>query len=279
MALAEILILNEKHTKAIGDEQVGLKPMGTGPYKLAEWVKEDRLVMDAFADHWRDKAKIDKVAFKPIPNRATRPASPSLSSRRCTSPWAAACRSTAPSATRASWGSAAPPPRPWPPRLPPPRFAPPRATRGALPGHSTAAASHAIDIVSVGAHESAAGFVDLDPAIGTFSLPTRGLVRGTHQSPTTGAMELDRHGARQLARAFQPALGGGDGTSERLADLFLQAAPTLDDSLTEVFRHARRVGLEQAAEILLRVALRPCAYCRYGPVCPSRLVTSSQSNV
>jgi peptide/nickel transport system substrate-binding protein len=74
MALAEILILNEKHTKAIGDEQVGLKPMGTGPYKLAEWVKEDRLVMDAFADHWRGKAKIEKVTFKPITNPATRTA-------------------------------------------------------------------------------------------------------------------------------------------------------------------------------------------------------------
>jgi peptide/nickel transport system substrate-binding protein len=75
MALAEILILNEKNTKAIGDEQVGLKPMGTGPYKLAEWVKEDRLVMDAFADHWRGKARIDMVTFKPITNPATRTAS------------------------------------------------------------------------------------------------------------------------------------------------------------------------------------------------------------
>ncbi len=74
MALAEVLIVNEKYTKATGDEQMGLKPMGTGPYRLAQWVKEDRLEMAAFADHWRGKAKIDKVIFKPITNPATRTA-------------------------------------------------------------------------------------------------------------------------------------------------------------------------------------------------------------
>ncbi len=75
MALAEILIVNEKYAKSVGDEQMGLKPMGTGPYKLAEWVKEDRIALDAFADHWRGKPKIDKVTFKPITNPATRTAS------------------------------------------------------------------------------------------------------------------------------------------------------------------------------------------------------------
>ena len=74
MALAEVLIVNEKYTKATGDEQMGLKPMGTGPYRLTEWVKEDKLEMAAFADHWRGKARIDKVIFKPITNPATRTA-------------------------------------------------------------------------------------------------------------------------------------------------------------------------------------------------------------
>lgn len=75
MALAEILIVNEKHVRAVGDEQVGLKPMGTGPYRLVEWVKEDRIVLQAFAEHWRGKAAIDRVVFKPITNPATRTAS------------------------------------------------------------------------------------------------------------------------------------------------------------------------------------------------------------
>ena len=74
MALAEVLIVSEKYTKATGDEQMGLKPMGTGPYKLAEWVKEDRIVLAAHGDYWRGKPKIDKVTFKPITNPATRTA-------------------------------------------------------------------------------------------------------------------------------------------------------------------------------------------------------------
>lgn len=74
MALAEILIMSEKHTSGITAEQVGLRPMGTGPYRLVEWVKEDRIVMEAFPDHWRGKAKIDRVIFKPITNPATRTA-------------------------------------------------------------------------------------------------------------------------------------------------------------------------------------------------------------
>ena len=74
MALAEILIMNEKHTSGITAEQVGLRPMGTGPYRLVEWIKEDRIVMEAFPDHWRGKAKIDRVIFKPITNPATRTA-------------------------------------------------------------------------------------------------------------------------------------------------------------------------------------------------------------
>lgn len=74
MALSEMLILSERHTKAVGDEQIGLKPMGTGPYKLVEWVKEDRITMDAFDGHWRGRPRIGRVTFKPITNPATRTA-------------------------------------------------------------------------------------------------------------------------------------------------------------------------------------------------------------
>ncbi|MGL5362104.1 MAG: ABC transporter substrate-binding protein [Bosea sp. (in: a-proteobacteria)] len=74
MALAEILIMSEKHTTGRAPEEIGLKPMGTGPYRLVEWIKEDRLVMEAHPDHWRGKAKVERVTFKPITNPATRTA-------------------------------------------------------------------------------------------------------------------------------------------------------------------------------------------------------------
>ena len=51
--LAAILILNREHVTSVGEEQVDLSsPVGTGPYQLAEWVKEDRLVLEANEDYW-----------------------------------------------------------------------------------------------------------------------------------------------------------------------------------------------------------------------------------
>lgn len=72
--LAGILILNEAYVKAVGDTELGLKPMGTGPYMLKEWVKEDHLTLEAFPDYFGGKAKIDTVIFRPITNPATRTA-------------------------------------------------------------------------------------------------------------------------------------------------------------------------------------------------------------
>lgn len=72
--LAAILILNEEYLKAVGDVEFGLKPMGTGPYMLKEWVKEDHLTLEAFPDYFAGPAKIDTVVFRPITNPATRTA-------------------------------------------------------------------------------------------------------------------------------------------------------------------------------------------------------------
>ena len=72
--LAAVLILNEKYAKEVGDEQLDLKPVGTGPYKLGEWVKEDHLTLQANTDYFAGAPKIDTVTFRPITNGATRTA-------------------------------------------------------------------------------------------------------------------------------------------------------------------------------------------------------------
>jgi peptide/nickel transport system substrate-binding protein len=72
--LAEVLILDEDYTTETGDEQMDLKPMGTGPYKLEEWIKEERLELSAFEDYWAGAPEIDSVTFRPITNPATRTA-------------------------------------------------------------------------------------------------------------------------------------------------------------------------------------------------------------
>ena len=72
--LAELLILDEEYTTETGDEQMDLKPMGTGPYMLEEWIKEEKLVIKAFDDYWAGAPAIKTVTFRPITNPATRTA-------------------------------------------------------------------------------------------------------------------------------------------------------------------------------------------------------------
>ncbi|MGJ5620953.1 ABC transporter substrate-binding protein [Sulfitobacter sp. MF3-043] len=72
--LAELLILDEEYTTETGDEQMDLKPMGTGPFMLEEWIKEEKLVLKAFDAYWAGAPKIKTVTFRPITNPATRTA-------------------------------------------------------------------------------------------------------------------------------------------------------------------------------------------------------------
>jgi peptide/nickel transport system substrate-binding protein len=63
------------------DEETGFKPTGTygtehptgtGPFKFESWTRGDRLVMVRNDDYWGDKAKIEKLIFRPISDNAAR---------------------------------------------------------------------------------------------------------------------------------------------------------------------------------------------------------------
>jgi len=48
-------------------------PVGTGPFVFVEWVKGDRIVMQANPDYWQEGTpKIENLIFRPIPESATR---------------------------------------------------------------------------------------------------------------------------------------------------------------------------------------------------------------
>ena len=65
---------DEEYFKQVGASGVAAKPIGTGPYKFVEWVKDERLVMEANTDYWGVPPKIQRVILKPIPEAATRTA-------------------------------------------------------------------------------------------------------------------------------------------------------------------------------------------------------------
>jgi peptide/nickel transport system substrate-binding protein len=58
-----------------GVKELARKPVGTGPYRFVEWVKDDRLVMEANREWWgwggRPPA-VDRVVWKPIPDDVAR---------------------------------------------------------------------------------------------------------------------------------------------------------------------------------------------------------------
>ena len=50
-------------------------PVGTGPFKFVEWIKNDRITLEVFKDYWGGEARIKKLIFKPIPEMSSRVAS------------------------------------------------------------------------------------------------------------------------------------------------------------------------------------------------------------
>ena len=51
---------------------VSKNPIGTGPYRLVRWSKDEEIVLEAFPGYWRGPAAIKTVVFRPIPDDAVR---------------------------------------------------------------------------------------------------------------------------------------------------------------------------------------------------------------
>ena len=70
--MADIYISSKKYFEKVGEEGVNKHPIGTGPYKFVEWIKEDHITMDANEDYWGPKPKIKRAIMRPLKNDATR---------------------------------------------------------------------------------------------------------------------------------------------------------------------------------------------------------------
>jgi peptide/nickel transport system substrate-binding protein len=55
-----------------GDDALVRHPVGTGPYRFAHWVKDDRVELEANPDFWGGKPKIGRVTFRAIPSESSR---------------------------------------------------------------------------------------------------------------------------------------------------------------------------------------------------------------
>ncbi len=66
------MIVSPKAAKAAG-ERFGQKPVCAGPYRFVERVQQDRIVVERFPQYWdRDRVKIDRITYLPIPDSTVR---------------------------------------------------------------------------------------------------------------------------------------------------------------------------------------------------------------
>jgi peptide/nickel transport system substrate-binding protein len=55
---------------------VAAHPIGTGPYTFVDWKKDDHITLKAWSGYWGQKATVDTLTFKPLPD-------PQSACRRC----------------------------------------------------------------------------------------------------------------------------------------------------------------------------------------------------
>ena len=76
--LRTVYVVNKAHVEQVteekGVEEVSRQPVGTGAFKLVEWVAGDHVTLERNDDWWAGEAGIEKVIFRQIANNATRTA-------------------------------------------------------------------------------------------------------------------------------------------------------------------------------------------------------------
>ncbi|HEX7002384.1 MAG TPA: ABC transporter substrate-binding protein [Trueperaceae bacterium] len=70
--LTRISMVPPAYIEEVGDDAFGQNPVGTGPYELVRWVKDDRVVLQANTEYWRGAPSLDQITFVSIPETATR---------------------------------------------------------------------------------------------------------------------------------------------------------------------------------------------------------------
>ncbi|RXZ80422.1 hypothetical protein EBB07_18890 [Paenibacillaceae bacterium] len=53
-------------------EEVTNKPVGSGPYRLKEWIQGDRIVLEANPNYWGGKPQLASITFRSVPENASR---------------------------------------------------------------------------------------------------------------------------------------------------------------------------------------------------------------
>src|SRR5262249_30890331 len=61
-----------KALKEQGAQALAAKPIGTGPFKFVQWVRDEKLVLERNPDYWQGPADLSRVTFRYIPEFSAR---------------------------------------------------------------------------------------------------------------------------------------------------------------------------------------------------------------
>lgn len=65
-------ITSKEHYEAVGYDEAALHPVGSGPYRVTEFVANDKVVMERFDGFWGAKAPFDHLTFQRVAEVASR---------------------------------------------------------------------------------------------------------------------------------------------------------------------------------------------------------------
>jgi peptide/nickel transport system substrate-binding protein len=72
MSLSTASITSKEHYDAVGYDRALLSPVGTGPYKVVQLTPGERAQMERFDGYWGEKAPLEKLDFRLVPEVASR---------------------------------------------------------------------------------------------------------------------------------------------------------------------------------------------------------------